>query len=351
MLTDYKLEDDCVLHCLGKPSASVETISSSTVNASSSNKVSTVSSDNGSTSESLDFQSILSSGEMRNSVDNQTWNTALTTLSKLLNNIISNPNEEKYRKVKKGNATFNKKIGGLTGCRQLMTAVGFVEEVIDGEAYYLIRPSAEAWPKLLQAFDSVKTALSKTTIQATSAPPTSPVGLSGFSPSNSGMNQAAMNLLQNPNALQTMMSNPMVQQAMMNDPRIANNPMMRQRFEQISRDPAALQQLSRMMQDPTTRQMLNQYAGSIEGGLGAGAGGNNLFGGMPPASQAPTSTLQQSQSQQLAQIMANMNANRNAGSATQQTQQSAANATGGNDSQMTEEEMIAEAIQRSLRET
>lgn len=274
----------------------------------------------------------------------------METLQKLLKNIISNPNEEKYRKVKKGNAAFKRRLGGLKGATELLLAVGFVEEEIDGEEYYLIKPSAEAWPKLLEAQTTITNAVSSLNVaqMPSFVPPAFPPP-SGTGPTGGSFDNMAMNMLQNPQALQNMLSNPMVQQQMMNDPRIANNPMMRQQLQQLSNDPAGLQQLSQMMSNPATRQMLSQMADSQ--GMGSGF----PMGGAPapaPFSNPPNSANQgQSgsnlQAQQLAQMMSGIMNSANNPTA---NASSASNNANENNSQMTEEEMINEAIARSLRE-
>ena len=341
-LEDYKLEEDCVLHCMGKPvidgNEQQDTGVSDVAEAPSTTQGSTLAS---AIPVSL-LQSVLSSGEMKRSVDSSTWNTALTTLQKMLNNIISNPNEEKYRKVKKGNSAFQKRVGSLSGSNELMIAAGFVEETIDGEAYYVILPSAEAWPKLLEAQANISAAISQSMPQfqpSMPVPPSLPTGTPFNASSN--LDSMAMSMLQNPQALQSMLSNPMVQQQMMNDPRIASNPMIRRSLEELSRDPARLQQLSQMMSDPSTRHMLSQMANNH-----AGMAGNAPSFPQPTLSTGNTSPEQQNfQAQQLAQ-MARMvnNVNQNGSSGVSN------NTINGSDTQMTEEEMINEAIARSLRE-
>jgi hypothetical protein len=99
----------------------------------------------------------------------------------------------------------------------------------------------------------------------------------------------------------------MVQNLLRNDPRFANNPMLQQSIEQLVNNPQMLAQVSQMMQnsDPQNRM-----------GFTAGMGG---MGGM--------STPQQAQQQ-------NGNANIDART----------------DQEMTEEEMLEEAIRRSLNE-
>jgi hypothetical protein len=52
---------------------------------------------------------------------------AVTVLHKIVSNIHDHPMEEKYRKLKKSNATFSRKLGGLPGGLPALRALGFVE--------------------------------------------------------------------------------------------------------------------------------------------------------------------------------------------------------------------------------
>lgn len=342
-LSEYKLEEDCVLHCMGKPLADGEQLPDVTAPSLSAPTI-PESAPTSTSAPVSHLHSVLANCEMKRSVDNTTWNTALSTLQKMLDRVISNPNEEKYRKVKKQNAAFQKRIGGLTGSDELMTAAGFVSDIIEGEAYYFIKPSVEAWPKLLEAQENISAAVSSPVQQlqpSTFVPPSSSFG----APTNptGNIDSMAMNMLQNPQALQGMLSNPMIQQQMMNDPRIANNPMMRQSLEEMSSDPARLQQLSQIMSNPATRQMMSQMANNYP----------SPAGGIPSFRQSDTSNTntmnpeaRHLQTQQLAQMMTQMSnaVNQNG------TSQNNSAANSGNGTEMTEEDMINEAIARSLSE-
>lgn len=140
----------------------------------------------------------------------------------------------------------------------------------------------------------------------------------------------------------------MVQNMMQNDPRFANNPMLQQSLRALQANPEMMQQMTQMMADPNVRHRLgtdpfangseamrrqteqfqsNQFSGSIGGSnagssTATGAGTINGSGGGGSA-----------------------NNNANASSS------SNGNSSSGNDNEMTEEEMIAEAIARSLRES
>jgi len=116
----------------------------------------------------------------------------------------------------------------------------------------------------------------------------------------------------------------MVQNMMRNDPRFANNPMMQQSLEQMANNPQMLQQISQMMQDPNAQRQMQQMQQMM--GSGAGAGGMPPFGGgMPPFGGGAA-------------------AGGSGGAGAPPAQGDA------NDSDQTEEEMIAEAIRRSLEE-
>jgi len=59
--------------------------------------------------------------------DNQTVKTCLSTIKIYLNNFISNPQEEKFRKINGENANFKARVGDIIGGRALLKEVGFEE--------------------------------------------------------------------------------------------------------------------------------------------------------------------------------------------------------------------------------
>lgn len=124
--------------------------------------------------------------------------------------------------------------------------------------------------------------------------------------------------------------NPMVRQMMERDPRFANNPMLRQNLDALASNPEQLSQISRMMQDPNMQRQMQAMmsSGQMPPGMGDSMGG---FGGAP-ATGAPNNAT-------------------GAPAATSGTGQGNTAQTGRSDEEMTEEEMIAEAIARSMRET
>lgn len=129
----------------------------------------------------------------------------------------------------------------------------------------------------------------------------------------------------------------MVQTMMRNDPRLSSDPMLRQVMDEITNNPMAAQQLASMMSDPTMRSMMDQAMrqGGAAAAAGAGGGGAVGLGGLPwggagaglgglPPSRSPGGGVPSQQ---------------------QQRQRGAAS-----DEDLTEEEMIAEAIRRSLQD-
>jgi hypothetical protein len=127
----------------------------------------------------------------------------------------------------------------------------------------------------------------------------------------------------------SMLQNPMVQQMLRNDPRFANNPQMQQAMEGLATNPAMASQMSRMMQDPAMMQqmqaMMQQNGGQLPmpGGMGGGGMPGGGFGA--PGGNAPAQP----------------------GAGANRGQQPP---SGANDEATTEEEMIAEAIRRSLQD-
>ncbi len=400
---EFNLEEGCVIHCMGKPVASLgndtatptatsQTTSStgSTVIPSSSPPPSTQSASvtpGAASSASETSPMTLSEAllKIKNSHPPADYTTALTTMQKLLNNIVTKPQEEKYRKVKRTNAAFQKRLGRLNGAHDAMTVIGFI--VNDNDEYNLV-PSPEAWPKLLESKASLDQAITEDTNTRMAASASSNVGPNnmGFGSGNGfggsmpnsmgmggmpnmnmppGMDPSMMsNLMSNPQMLQSMLSNPMVQQMMENHPAFAGNPMMQQQMRTLANNPQMLEQVSRMMSDPAMMENMRSMMGNRMGGLG-GLGNMNNPGGM-----GNTGGMNNMDANQQMEMMRQMFANGGNGTAngaglggatapTQQNQnqsstqnqnQNQNGSNSGGDGQMTEEEMIAEAIARSLRE-
>eukprot|EP00580_Thalassiosira_gravida_P013179 CAMPEP_0201682026 /NCGR_PEP_ID=MMETSP0494-20130426/51408_1 /ASSEMBLY_ACC=CAM_ASM_000839 /TAXON_ID=420259 /ORGANISM="Thalassiosira gravida, Strain GMp14c1" /LENGTH=539 /DNA_ID=CAMNT_0048165779 /DNA_START=338 /DNA_END=1957 /DNA_ORIENTATION=- len=101
------------------------------------------------------------------SMNNTTmYRTALVTAVNLLGDIVSHPQEETYRTIDKSNTTsaFALRLGSLPGGSDLMLALGFTIHTKDNSydnnvEYYILIPTADAWPKVVTAHKMIQLAL------------------------------------------------------------------------------------------------------------------------------------------------------------------------------------------------
>lgn len=226
VVDEYKLEDECVLHVMGKPTAAAasETPPASTAAAAGSSvSFLPTSGSPPIVSTGIDpLQTALNT--LRSSNSSSVYLTAVTTLEKVLSNVIGHPMEEKYRRVKKQNAAFQRRLGALTGGETAMLAAGFILEGEGDEEYYVLQASPEAWPKLVETKTRVEAAVREAKAAASmgSIPPAaammqqpafgggeSMIGMgAGMGAGGLGgpdMQNAMANLMQDPNALQSML--------------------------------------------------------------------------------------------------------------------------------------------------
>jgi hypothetical protein len=246
-VTEFKMEDGSVLHCMGKPTAATNGATSasapgvaamatgtSAAMSAAAAAGSTVSFQPTAASASASAMAMLPPADplaaalasLRGSNSAADYATAVSTLEKVLSNIISHPLEDKYRKVKKQNAAFQRRLGGLAAGDAAMKAAGFVSQTADGEEVYMMEASAEAWPSLLRTKATVDAAAreAKAAANQATAPPL-PAGMGGMPgmpgmgdmpdmpgmggmPAGMGgpeMQNAVANLMADPNALQSMM--------------------------------------------------------------------------------------------------------------------------------------------------
>lgn len=61
----------------------------------------------------------------------------IETLARYLTNILDNPTEEKYRKIRFNNKVFQERIVGLEGAFDFLTAAGFRRKVEGSEEYFI----------------------------------------------------------------------------------------------------------------------------------------------------------------------------------------------------------------------
>ena len=143
---------------------------------------------------------------------------------------------------------------------------------------------------------------------------------------------------------------------MNNDPRFANNPMLQQSLRALQSNPEMVQQISRMMGDPNNG--IDRIMAGMNTSNGTGSTGVDPFAGGPESMRRLMEQFQQ-RSEQFGGSSGGVGlAEGGHGGGTPSD-----SALGGNgnsstierssndDNEMTEEEMIAEAIARSLRES
>ncbi|OQS03259.1 hypothetical protein THRCLA_04443 [Thraustotheca clavata] len=166
--------------------------------------------------------------------------TALTTIKKMAENIVNHPTEEKYRKIRLSNEALKRKVLDVPHGLACVQAMGFASGVEEG--FLVLVPSAANWDQLIAA---------KRLIDAASIAPASP-----FTPSFTPSSAPGIDPLQN---MQSMLQNPMFANMLQQDPNIQqmaqSNPMLRQALS----NPALLQQsLSAIQNNPMMREQLNQ---------------------------------------------------------------------------------------------
>jgi PUB domain/Ubiquitin family len=212
---EYKLEHGSVIHCMGKPvkehvaattATSTSIVAPGTTLPSVSTSSTSHSMTSGPTTTSTTTTTTRTSSSSITNVTEAIANlrsmnapdvagTALTTLDKLLQNIITNPLEIKYRRIKKNNMAFGRRLGFLPGGHEALVACGFIVLPIDGEDQYELAASEESWNRLLANHQIVASAV-RPPVRNGSAPATATgaFGTAGSMPNNAaamGMPNAA----------------------------------------------------------------------------------------------------------------------------------------------------------------
>jgi hypothetical protein len=230
----FKLEEGSVLHCMGKPVKDAPAVDStatapvvgvgSTVTLNPSGAAAAAASSNTAvisatpTEQSDPLKAALQN--MRNSNTPAVYQTAVATLDKLLGNIIAFPLEEKYRRVKKLNASFQKRLGGVQGGDSAILASGFINQTDNGDQFYVMEASPEAWPRLTAAKATLEIAVRETTAAAATSGNSMPMDL----PSMFAGGLPGMPAVMDDSYMQNMMENPMMRN-MMSDPAALQNMM------------------------------------------------------------------------------------------------------------------------------
>jgi hypothetical protein len=166
---EFKLENDSVLHCMGKPveestssAPPAPAASTSAANRTVVPPLSTPTTAPVAVAASAPRPTARQADPLARALDRlksnnppSVYSTAVGTLEKVLGNIVSHPMEEKYRKVKRKNAAFGKRLGNLVGGHDCMLGAGFVVEHQAGEEVYQLQASADKWNALVAAKNAV----------------------------------------------------------------------------------------------------------------------------------------------------------------------------------------------------
>ncbi|KAF1793686.1 PUB domain [Phytophthora cactorum] len=85
--------------------------------------------------------------------------TAAETLIKMLTNVVKNPQEEKFRKIRLSNAAIQSKLVSVPGAADLLAEAGFSRVELDGEVYLMLTAEAFQLERVQSAIDRTEVAL------------------------------------------------------------------------------------------------------------------------------------------------------------------------------------------------
>lgn len=159
-----------------------------------------------------------------------TAKTAIQTLISIAENIIHKPKEEKFRRLKLGNAALQRKLLGLPGGAATLVALGFAEGLHDGEAVLIVRDDKTVLDLLVSGKARLSVEYEK--LQST------PIDAAKQKQNNStgGIMGMVENALRDPASLQRLLSNPMIAQMARANPQLIEealgNPEVQQALQQ-----------------------------------------------------------------------------------------------------------------------
>lgn len=255
----------------------------------------------------------------------QQFTVAVRTLLTFVRNVVNNPGEAKYRKVRTANQTFQTRLASKPGGSDAMRAFGFEAATENGERFLILSEQAAANPELSTISTQLEQALAAASgsnepqPSQTRATPSTPAGTT----TNQGANPAA-GLMGLPTDMANAMGNPATQ-GFVNQ--MLADPSFMQTTQEIMADPAAMQRLAeahramtsgdmgalqRLQNDPSlmrlqtalaanptfmneARRHLDRGLGNMFSGManptvpGAGMPGQNT-GAQPGSNQMPSNT-------------------------------------------------------------
>ncbi|KAH7482483.1 hypothetical protein PRIC1_006874 [Phytophthora ramorum] len=84
---------------------------------------------------------------------------AAETLIKMLTNVVKNPREEKFRKIRLSNAAIQSKLVAVPGAVDILAEAGFSRMELDGEVYLMLTADAFQAEQVQSAIDRTEVAL------------------------------------------------------------------------------------------------------------------------------------------------------------------------------------------------
>lgn len=137
----------------------------------------------GSASGSLTQNVLAALTNLKNNCETADFVVAVRTLLTFVRNVVEHPGQEKYRKVRTANNTFQTRLASKTGGVECMHAFGFEEKEENGESYLVLSEEAAANAELATVRRQLEQALSAIGGSQTppaqpraAAPPTAPGG-------------------------------------------------------------------------------------------------------------------------------------------------------------------------------
>ncbi|TMW58533.1 hypothetical protein Poli38472_010092 [Pythium oligandrum] len=94
--------------------------------------------------------------------------TAAETIIKMLNNILQNPTEEKFRRVRLSNAGIQTKLVAVNGALDILREAGFTDLVIDNENFLALTDEQFDVERVRSAMDRTEVALMQLQVDSTS---------------------------------------------------------------------------------------------------------------------------------------------------------------------------------------
>eukprot|EP00193_Tetraselmis_chui_P000076 CAMPEP_0177755410 /NCGR_PEP_ID=MMETSP0491_2-20121128/2552_1 /TAXON_ID=63592 /ORGANISM="Tetraselmis chuii, Strain PLY429" /LENGTH=626 /DNA_ID=CAMNT_0019270907 /DNA_START=377 /DNA_END=2257 /DNA_ORIENTATION=- len=216
---------------------------------------------------------------------------AARTLLTFVSNVIAHPSDPKYKRVRGSNARFHNALGCRTGGIACMEAVGFAVINEGGEQVLVMQNMEAELPQVKRMLEEAMVAAEASRPAPAAAAPTptpaAPPPFGGFGAGAGTGGMGGFGVMEGLGG----MNNPMMQQMMQNPAmmemaqRAMQNPAMMQMAQQMMAGGQApdMASIRQMMAEPGMAQMAQEMMGSMGGMGGGGMPPGGMFGGMPPA--------------------------------------------------------------------